>query len=498
MIVDVDRADPLPLAAHYDVCIAGGGVAGIVLAHSLAKSGKRILLLEAGGEEFSALSQSEYAGENTGLAYFDLDVTRLRYLGGTSNHWTGWCHPLDDYDFSRRDQVAGSGWPIGAGDLRPYLAQAIDIMEIEPFPADAPLAGAGDRLTETFYRRSPPVRFGEKYRAFLAASSAVDVFLNANLVDIDRDPADGRIKGFTFRGYDDRRPSFQARADRYVLALGGIENARALLNANRQAPQGLGNDHDLVGRYFMEHPHHNVGYFVADSARTDFGKRLRYVSPTPRLMDGEGIGNAVVRLRTNRNPHPEQSDFIADAKEVLRELLCANDGVRDFVRSIRHLSCSPDTWGVLRLASEQVPNRNSRVTLSDQTDRFGLRRAALDWQLLPQDRKTIRTLSVELATWFARQDIGRVKLWDWVIDPTGADLPPNRNGENVAGNHHMGTTRMGSAAADGVVDRNCRVFGVDNLYMAGSSVFRTSGYANPTFTIVQLTLRLADHLATMS
>jgi len=495
MIIDVDRADPLPLAGLYHVCIAGGGVAGIVLAYKLSQSGKRILLLEAGGDEFSAVSQDSYAGENSGLAYFDLDETRLRYLGGASNHWAGWCHPLEDYDFQRRDHIAGSGWPIGMQDLQPYLAETLDILEIDPFPPDASLGGAEGRLSETFYRRSPPVRFGRKYRKFLAASTAIDVLLNANLVDIERNPDNGRIEGFTFRGYTDLRPLYHARADQYVLALGGIENARILLNANRQAPHGPGNDHDLVGRYFMEHPHHNVGYFVADPARTDFGKYQRYVTPTPHMMDREGIGNAVVRLRTIDNPDSDQPDFIADPRELAREMLCAHDGIRDFVNSIRHLSCRPATSGVLRLAAEQVPNRNSRVMLSDQMDRFGLRRAALDWQLLPQDKQTIRTLAVELATCFARQDIGRVKLWDWVIDESSFDFPPNENGENIAANHHIGTTRMGSSALDGVVDGNCRVFGVDNLYVAGSSVFRTGGYANPTLTIVQLSLRLGDHLA---
>ena len=153
MIVDIDQAVPLPLAARYDICIAGGGVAGIVLAYTLAGRGKRILLLEAGGYEFSENSQSLYSGANIGREYFDLDVTRLRYLGGTSNHWAGVCRPLDVHDFKRRDHIDGSGWPIGITDIQPYLSEAREIMEISDFPAEPALNGTGGRLKEIAFRQ---------------------------------------------------------------------------------------------------------------------------------------------------------------------------------------------------------------------------------------------------------------------------------------------------------------------------------------------------------
>ena len=150
-----------------------------------------------------------------------------------------------------------------------------------------------------------------------------------------------------------------------------------------------------------------------------------------------------------------------------------------------------DNAGHLRVASEQVPDPSSRVLLTTGTDQFGQRRAALDWRLSPLDKKTIRTCGLVVGEYFAKQGLGRVRLYDWVLSDS-ADFPGFDDGEEVAGFHHMGTTRMGVTASDGVVDGNCRVYGIHNLYVVGSSVFRTAGHANPTLTIVQLALRLGD------
>lgn len=495
MIVDIDKSAPDPSAGRYDVCIAGGGVAGITLAYTLAARGQRILLLEAGGLEYTDKSQSVYKGENVGDEYFDLDVARLRYLGGSSNHWGGRCRPLDPYDFEKHAHIEGSGWPIDITDLDPYLAESRKILEIDDFPSDDALKESGGRLKEIFFRFSPPVRFGEKYHDFLKSSDAVHVFLNANLVDIKLDTASGRISAFAFRGYASDAPVYWGRANQYVLALGGIENARAMLNANRQVPNGLGNEYDLVGRFFMEHPNYDIGYYIADSSKTKLGEDRRFVAPTIQLMRRERIANAGFRLLKMIDRRDD--GFVFHAKELFRDALCASDVIADLIRTIRPFHCRPtlDVAGRLRVQSEQVPNPNSRVELGTKTDRFGLRRVELDWQHSPMDKKTIRVGGLEIAKQFARWDIGRVKLFDWVLDESHPRMPGLKDGEKVGGNHHMGTTRMGASQRDGVVDRNCRVFGVENLYIAGSSVFRTGGHANPTLTIIQLALRLRDHLA---
>jgi hypothetical protein len=250
VIFDIDKAAGLPSAERYRVCIAGGGVAGIVLAKSLSEQGLRVLLLEAGGLEYWDRSQLFYRGENIGREYFDLDTARLRFLGGTSNHWNGWCRPLEPYDFSKRDYISDSGWPIDRTELDPYLAAAREILEIDAFPKDRNLAGADGDLKEIFFRWSPPVRFKDKFQNFLELSDAVNVCLNANLVDIPIDSESGRVIGFRFRSYSSDRPVHEVVADQYVLALGGIENARALLHLAAKTPSGLLSEHNLVGRFF--------------------------------------------------------------------------------------------------------------------------------------------------------------------------------------------------------------------------------------------------------
>jgi len=493
MIVNADEADPLPLDEHYDACIAGGGVAGIIIAKTLVDRGQRVLLLEAGDLEYSSRSQAFYAGRSIGRAYFDLDSTRLRFLGGTSNHWAGWCRPLDPYDFEPHPHVSETGWPIGISDLQPYLEPARKILELDDFPQEQTLRDSAGYLKEIFFQQSPPVHFGSKYLDFMESSEYLSVFLNANLIDIEFDVDTGRAAKFIFRGYRADSPIYDAAADNFILALGGLENARLLLNVSQRTPPMLRNNNDCLGRFFMEHPHHFIGYYITDPIKTNFGAETRFLAPTRHMIGTENIGNCGLRVEPIFDPG-EQS-FIVNVKRGVKRLVCASEIVSDLVQTIGHFRCpAPAKSGVLNAHSEQIPNRNSRVTLTDDVDEFGLHRITLNWQLSPMDKKTMRRMGIAVGEYFARSDFGRVKLFDWVLSEDD-DVPGLDQSEETGGNHHMGTTRMGISRADGVVDQDCRLFDVANLYVAGSSVFRTSGHANPTLTIVQLALRLADHLA---
>ena len=480
MIVDNDRVDAPPPSQRYDVCIAGGGVAGIVLATTLAEHGRRVLLLEAGGLQASDRSQRLYQGEVVARAYIDLDIARLRFLGGTSNHWSGLCRPLDPHDFARHAHIERSGWPIGIEALQPYLAPSCDILEIEPGFGERALAEPARDLREVIFRYSPPVRFKDKYLAFLRSSDALDVYLNANLTGLELDRGTGRVTAAAFRPYDLAAPIRYAAADRYVLALGGIENARMLLNVAAQAPWIARPPSDLIGRCFMEHPHHVIGHYVVNAGRTSFGHALRFLAPSPALLRREEVANCAVWVE----PYVDQRAFRGDALDEVRRIICESTVYR----------CTPPSEaGTLRAMVEQVPNPKSRVRLSDDRDAFGLRRAMLDWRLSPIEKRTMRTVGLAIGEHFALTNIGRVRLNDWVLARDDA-IPGLHEGEQTAAFHHMGTTRMGASPAEGVVDRDCRMFTAPNLYLAGSSVFPTVGCANPTLTIVQLTLRLADHL----
>jgi choline dehydrogenase-like flavoprotein len=487
MIVDVDKTDRLPLAPRYDVCIAGGGVAGITLALRLAASKKRVLLLEAGGTDISEESQDVYQGKNVGNPYHDLDTARLRYLGGTSGHWSGQCRPLDAHDFLKRDHIPESGWPIRKADLDPYQDAAREILELDPFPKPFVLPDSEGKLEEIAFRWSTPVRLGTKYRKALADSKEIDVFLNANVVEAAVDTASGRIAHFGFRGYADGAAIQKAVADRFVLALGGIENARFLL---AQGDSGLANETGMVGRYFMDHLTAVIGDYVIRPARGTRSRTDQWIIPTPALQKQRTMSNAGYRLAetTDTSTWP----LMARLKLAGRRAACASDVVADWVRSVYPLRCTlpVEGSGWIAVEAEQVPNARSRVLLGDAKDRFGMPHAELDWQPTAFDRSSIYAGALEVAKYLARTDQGRGKLRDWFLRENDTSLT-----EFVGAFHHMGTTRMAAGAADGVVDRDCRVFGHENFFIAGSSVFRTGGQANPTFTIVQLALRLGDHLA---
>ena len=475
---------------QFDVAIAGGGVAGIIAARRLATHGLRVALIEAGGTEFTDESQDFYKGESVGHDYFGLDVTRLRYLGGTSNHWTGWCRPLDPVDYEPKDYVEWSGWPISHEDLEPHLEEASSILDI-PADFDAPADPTDENLQPVRFQFSPPTQLRPKYKDELAESNRITTFLNLSVADIRLNEAGTAVDHLQCRRSNnaDGGP-VELRADRYVLAMGGLEIPRLLLNSNSQIPTGIGNQRDLVGRFFMDHPHFNLGPMVVD------------------------------------NPGRPALGYFPASRENVRVLICWSKLIRQAVNRVRSFTCdSLETWAVtpafmrsrrvlncglkvrvdtaseaggdafngrLEAAYEQMPNPDSRVTLSNESDAYGLRRIVLDWRLSDLDRRTARESAIEIGKKLISLDNGRLKLADWLMDDSvgfpGLDI------DEVAGHHHMGTTRMADGPERGVVDANCKVFGTENLFIASSSVFPTSGHANPTLTIAQLSLRLADHL----
>ncbi len=500
MILDANIPERDGLERMFDVCIIGSGPAGISAARKLAANGLDVALMEGGGLDISAESQELYEGEIIGLDYYDPTTTRLRYFGGTSNHWGGRSRALDPYDFEARAYHPLSGWPITAADLAPYVAETDDILDLPPASAlpDRPVDGAEAELKTIRFRMSPPTRFNGKYHGEIAASERIRLVLNANLVDLRVTEAGHAITGAVFRSYAPEDQGFTIRARAYCLCLGGMENPRALLNADSQIPGGIGNGHDLVGRYFSEHPTYNVGQVMFEDAvppSTGF-------APTAELMAREEILNFNLLMPTRG------MDFLTEAQ---RSAACSTGFTRRLAERIlgRPFNCEIGGLGEYfeqrgaedyQLAPigtiiEQALNPDSRVILTGETDRFGLRMLALDWRLSPLDYHTLRGSAAALGQHFARAGIGRVQVAEWLLeeDPVPPEL--GSPGSEVALHHHMATTRMSADPREGVVDADCRVHGIENLYIGGCSVFATCGHANPTYTIVQLALRLGDHLS---
>jgi choline dehydrogenase-like flavoprotein len=416
--------------------------------------------------------------------------------------------------------VRYSGWPIRYADLQPYYARAQAVCDLGRFAYDeevwtsrdqTPLAFDPEKLRVHFWQISPPTRFGPKYRAELEATGNVRVLLHANATRLAANAAATRVERIEVRSLSGKRATVEAA--RVVLACGGIENPRLLLASNDVVPHGLGNDHDLVGRFFMDHPEALVGHVLAhDPARV----RDTYAMLTrdglatlPGVCLAEPIQRRSHLLNCSVTIEQEFEDETGTeaARAILRELrrgempkhlrarvgrmlADASTSVEEAWRRARgQAPLENDSLVALVARSEQEPDPDSRITLDAERDALGLPRVARAWRLTPQDRRTLLETTRVLAAEFGRLGVGPVEVVPWLADPH-ADWPHTL----AIGLHHMGTTRMAESPALGVVDADCRVHGISNLYVAGSSVFSTSGYANPTLTIVALAIRLADHL----
>ncbi|MHC8320945.1 FAD-dependent oxidoreductase [Pseudomonas sp. GB2N2] len=462
----------------YDVCIIGAGPAGITLALRLAGNGRRVLLLEGGGREYSKNSQSLYECPSTGLEVY-AEETRLRFLGGTSNHWAGRCRPFEPSDFSIGPPVNLPGWPIAFSEIDQHLGDAMAIVDLPPNAGFKTINAALD--TSDFeadrFLLSTPTRFAQKYARELNETEGLEVFINCNCVDLEFDSKTGRIATIVVCDYEQHQERIRAR--HFILATGAIENARQLLNSESLAAGGIVSKDGMVGKCFMEHLNVELGTFILkDGAATD--SREYFTTDAFIKEHGAGKGNVSASLVAQVKTYGR----MAAIKGFFENLICEMGGERK-IEFIAKFDCPGD--GVIGTLIEQFPNLNSRVSLLDERDALGMRKTTVHWELTPADRNTVKVIGLEMAKCFAEAGLGYVRLADCVYD---VSLPLKVNPHA----HHMGTTRMATAAAFGVVDENCKVFGVENLHVAGSSVFSTGGASNPTMPLLQLALRLADYL----
>lgn len=547
----IDLAGEIPAEdLACDICIVGAGPAGIVLAVELIDSGMNVILLEAGGEKPDAFSQSFFDGKSVNRAHPDPSMYRQRRAGGASTIWGGRCIPLDPIDFEKRDWVSLSGWPIAYEHLIPFYERAQDVLDAGAFdygseavPSESGLVdGFVDGAVETdrIERFSLPTNVFAKYRKALMAAPNVRCFLNAACVDLPARGNFGGVSGCMIATPSGERRSI--RAGRVVVAAGGLETYRLL--ANSWFDQGgIGNHSDFLGRTYMCHLELSAGTLKLlpkdrpvshsfEMTRDGIYARRKFTL-SPQFQRDYRLLNASIRLHHPGIVDPSHRDGILSlmylAKntvipEYRRKLAMVDHAAaaamthrtRFWAGHLRNVALGAPRAAIfsanwiwrhslaerklpyvalknregrysLDMNVEQEPQRASRVTLSSETDRHGLRRLSIDWKMSELDIATARAAYSALSNGLATSGVG-------VIEESLADLNEAAMDAVAVGGHHIGLARMSDDPARGVVDADCKVHGLDNLYVAGAAVFPTSGHANPTLTIVALALRLADRL----
>ncbi|TFZ00179.1 FAD-dependent oxidoreductase [Ramlibacter humi] len=546
-MIESARQVPRGTTLNADVCIVGAGAAGIPLALSLSGRGLNVLLLEAGERANDPKAQAHYEGEVADeRMHSPLHRYRLRGLGGSTSLWGGRCMPYDPIDFEERSWVPHSGWPISHDGLQPYYARANAWSEAGRYAYDArtalPLAGpmfdgfdSGIVRTNGLERFSCPTDFGKRYRKRLEVAHDVRVLTGAHGTALRLDQPGGSVKALDVATLDGNR--FQVAARAVVLAGGGLETARLLLNSNDVATQGVGNEHDVVGRYYQCHIAGNVGTLVVNGpvSRVRHGYEVspegiycrRRLAIDPAQQRKHALLNAVARLHFPKITDPAHRNGVLSGLVLARSFISYEYGKRlrdtqpmdaeTFSRHVMNVMMDPlDTAAFLshwlrkrtlaqrkfpsvilrnrtnrfslEVQGEQQPLASSRVMLADGRDELGMRRLRVDWRYCQADIQSVaRTLDL-IAAELARTGVGR---YEYQPETLEEDLM--RYG--AYGGHHIGTARMGTNPKNSVVDADCKVHSVRNLYVAGSAAFPTSSQANPTLTIVALSLRLADRLA---
>lgn len=495
-----------------DICIVGTGAAGISMALEWQNSNYKVILLEGGGFEYDSVVQDLYAGNNTGQRYFPLRSSRLHLFGGTTGHWGGLCAPFDALDFKTRPWIPHSGWPISLNDLDPFYEKAHQYLDLGPYNYDQaywteqypdmqPLPLDPEVIWSKMWQFSPPTRFGKKYRNAIINSKNIHLYTYANCTEIVADRYLKNIDHLLVKNHEGK--SHKVKARHFVLACGAIQNARLLLSSRRQAPAGLGNEHDTVGRYFMEHLElKSAELWLSQPYSTGlYSYRSSDRRPRAEIAIRESVQEEYQMLNGTASitylPVAQEQEALIDLWENEDPRLAYDNFVKNF-RASRNREDDATEAGHFRAFElytrmEQAPNPDSRVTLSTEKDALGMPKASLHWDLTALDRNSIRKLYEVIGKQVGIHGVGRVRFDAFLQEEISEEIPEKLGG----GWHHMGTTRMSEDPRKGVVDPNCKVFGLTNLYVAGSACFPTAGAPNPTLTLVALSLRLSDHLKSM-
>ncbi len=459
---------------NFFAIIIGSGPAGMTTALELERKKIKTLIIEAGDIEPNQNNQKFLKGEVIGDDYNDLSVTRLRQFGGTSNLWGGNCNPMNNEDFNL--------WPIKKKDLDEYEDVAKEILSLDK--------------KESFYLENfsknlniynivwSNVNFGEKYLNHVKKSKYIFLSLNTVFLNFN-----DNFRSITSIDCFKNNQKINLNSKFFILSCGGIENSRILLWA--QAKNKKIFDSKLpIGKYYMDHPYHNIGEgLVLYDKFISYFKKINsnnipfltcnnsiFLSAKNNFIKNKNIMNAGLYFAFQT---------INEKNDLFKQIRCI---APNFIKNIyENLNVKEKYKVSISIQQEQEANIENKISLSDQKDPFNMPYPIVYWKKSALEKKSARLIAEELSKIFIDHDIGRISLKEYLYNDDKYEV--------TAGNHQLGGTRMGESSIDSVVDKNLKVHGKKNLFINGSSVFRTAGHSHPTYTIVKLAARLADHLS---
>jgi len=460
---------------NYELIIFGSGPAGMSIALDFQKLEKKVLIVEAGDVLFSEYSQDFYKSKIIGEDYGDTSITRLRQVGGTSGHWAGVCRPLDKHDFGK--------WPIKKIELDNFLQKACDYLQIKNEFNTRAFNNSFDQIS---YQKSDVmyVNFLPKIKL----STKIDIITNLSLIDF-KFSEDKIDKAIVYNKKTNQK--INLKSNLYILACGTIENNRIMLNLKNKYSKYFPNEMPL-GKYYMDHPVSSIATSVIEKRKfkqyfkfDKLGKNIEgdylsvSLSPNSNFIKTNEILSTELMLTLGRyEKNPILNKNLENLKKIapnLSQKLKKSLIKKEYFAAT--FECSP----------EQDSTVSNKIELDrENKDKFGIPRVKIFWKKSELMRKTLRLCLEDLGRFFADNDIGRIGIYDFIYN--------NQLYTNEPGIHHLGGTRIGENKNNSVVDKNLKFHSLKNLYITGGSVFRTSGHANPTLSIVQLSLRLSDHL----
>jgi hypothetical protein len=516
MLIDL-RSSPDDGPQSAETLIIGSGAVGLTMAIDLARAGRQVILLEAGGRGVDAESQAYFKNARWRDQQLQgLHLGRFRLLGGTTNFWGGQLVEFDQIVFGKRPWVADIAWPITRQDLDPHYERVYELLGMGHHLSDETVwkrlsvtpPALGDDLDMYFSAWAPQSNLATLFESEIKSSAKLCAFVNAPAVALESDESGKRVTGVRVRTAAGKARHFSAR--HVILANGTVEIARLLklpLGDGRRAPWS---DNPWLGKGFTDHIDCFGGHVTPldkkrfhdlfDNAYLDgikYAPKLKLSEALQQQRELLGV-TAFFLFNSSLQEHLANAKLLA--RSLFRGRLHAVPNPLELLSSVRvaipmivrylryRRMYNPADQGIqLRLMGEQLPLVESSIHLGEQCDALGMPIVEMDWRIDGREIETLATIGELVARYLEREQLATVRL-----DAALVGRDPGLTKQFGDYYHQMGMARMAATAAEGVVDRNLKVFGTDNLHVAGAAVYPSTGFANPTFTAMALGVRLAD------